>query len=365
MWATAQAGRAAYQPNHATSHEDASSIVISWRQLLDLLEQTTGRTFEPIWSQWIVDPTQAPVLQQRAATLSDYADTQRQAGSWDLAPEVRRAMDLWEFEDARSLLAQDRAILTQRDEIASAAATQGTNPPGTLKTMFQASGAAAASAEAATELAAVNAIAAARQAESDNRGGARAFGLLGADPQADLVAAQKAFAAGDLAKALSSANSAKAAWQGANGTGQARILGGMALLAGLLLLLVAFSLTRTGRKPSAAASGPAGESGAASAAGVGGDAPGRASASAPGAASTPGPASASALASAPAPKVASASTPTSIPIQARLTARIRDAVASRAASRAPSVVAASSVEIGRRPRHFPACFVVGAGECRR
>ena len=249
VWSAARSHLAAYQPTYGPNGELVLSGAIGWQELLDQLEQKTGHQYESIWSKWIVDPEQAPLLQRRAAALSAYADAQSAAGAWDLPPEIRRAMGAWQFDSALTLMAQARTILVQRDEIASLAPVEGTTPPTTLKASFEASGVAVASAEATDELAALGALAAARRAESESMGGTRALGLLGADPAADMAAAQKAFASGDMARATSFATSAKSAWDRANGTGQARIFGAVAILAGLLLLLVVFAWTWGNRRP--------------------------------------------------------------------------------------------------------------------
>ncbi|HJX67401.1 MAG TPA: tetratricopeptide repeat protein [Candidatus Limnocylindrales bacterium] len=249
VWSAARSHSAAYQPTHGPNGELVLTGAIGWRELLDLLEQNTGQQYESIWSKWIVDPEQAPLLQRRAAALSAYADAQRAAGAWDLPPEIRRAMVAWQFDSALTLMSQARTILVQRDEIATLAPVEGTTPPTTLEASFEVSGLAVASAEATRELAALGALAAARRAESESTGGTRVLGLLGADPEADLAAAQKAFASGDMAGATSFATSAKSAWDRANGTGQARIFGAVALLAGLLLLLVVFAWTWGNRRP--------------------------------------------------------------------------------------------------------------------
>jgi Flp pilus assembly protein TadD len=100
------------------------------------------------------------------------------------------------------------------------------------------------------------------------------LGLLGADPQADLAAAQNAFAKGDIVRAMSLATSAKSAWDRANGTGQARVFGAVALLAGLLLLLVVLAWTWGNRRPRMSTTAAvAGSSDLASPAGMSGSAP--------------------------------------------------------------------------------------------
>jgi tetratricopeptide (TPR) repeat protein len=249
VWAAARSRLAAYQPDHAPKGELVLSGAIGWQELLDLLERTTGQQYGALWSKWIIDPGQAPLLQQRGTALRAYADAQVAAGLWELPPEIRRAMGAWQFDSALALISRARAVLTQSEQIASAAQVEGTSPPATLKALFEQSGVAVASAEATAELAALDALAAARRAASDSQGGTRALGLFGADPQADLAAAKKAFASGNVEDALSLATTARSAWERASGTGQARIFGATALLAGLLLLLVVLAWTWGKRRP--------------------------------------------------------------------------------------------------------------------
>ncbi len=273
VWSAARSRLAAYQPGHGAGTEFVLSGAIDWRRLLDLLEQTTGKQYEAVWTRWIIGSDQTPLLQQRAAALRAYADAESAAGSWDLPPEIRRALGAWQFDSAMTLISGARTVLGQREQIAQAAQAQGTSPPATLKALFEQSVVAVASAEATNELAALNAIAAARRAESESQGGARALGLLGADPAADLAAAQTAFASGDIDAALSLATSARSVWEGANGTGQARIFGAVALLAGLLMLLVVLAWTWGRRRPRTAIAAPPPPDGSSTGEGVAGSAP--------------------------------------------------------------------------------------------
>ena len=249
VWVQARAGQAAYGRPHAPATESPGGGVMDWRRLLDYLEQTTGKSYTSIWRQWVLTSSQTSLLEQRAAALSDYRETQALAGGWDLPPDVRQALGSWQFDQARAMLLQVREVLGLRQEIATAAPIEGTIPPPTLQTTFETVGTSAAAAEAVRELGVLSELAAARQAQADNRGAARAVGLLGTDPDADLAAARRAFAEGDNDRAASLADSARSAWAGAAGSGQIRILGTAAGTAGALLLLALYIWTRSGRRP--------------------------------------------------------------------------------------------------------------------
>jgi tetratricopeptide (TPR) repeat protein len=244
VWGDARSGREAYQPVYGTQSDIAGAGAIDWRRLYDLLEMTTGKSYSAIWRSWVMEPSQATLLDQRDAALAAYAEAEQVAGPWNLPPEIRRSLDGWQYGQAIAFVTQARGILAQRDQIATEAATEQTKPPPALQTAFEQSGLAVASLEAANELAVLDELSAARRAGTDSEGAAPAVGLLGADPEADLSSARAAFSKGDLNRAASLANSARSAWQSANGAGQVRIFGSLSVLAGALLLLVTFLWTR-------------------------------------------------------------------------------------------------------------------------
>lgn len=249
VWVAARSGRAAYQPTSGSRDEFLGQGGSDWRRLLDLLEQTTGRSFVPIWRAWVVNSAQAPLLLQRRATLDAYAEAETAAGSWNLPPDVRRSLDNWEFDQTTALIAQSRVILNQRQQIVAEAAREGIAPPAALRSAFETSGMATASSEATSELAVLQELASARQA-SQGEGVARSVGLLGTDPQANLEAARAAFAKGDLAGALSLATAARSSWESAATSGQARVVGVICVLAGLAILILLLVWTRGGRSRS-------------------------------------------------------------------------------------------------------------------
>jgi len=246
VWVAARSGEAAYQPLHGSGIETFGVGATDWRRLLDLLEQETGRSYAAIWRQWVMDPSQTLLLQQRDSALAAYSSAQKAAGPWDLTPAIRRSLDTWQYGQATTQMAQARSILSKRAQIEVEAAADGTTPPSTLQNAFERLSLADADAEATNELAVLDEISAAQGAATGNGGAARAVGLLGADPQADLAAARDAFAKGDMTRALSMATSARAAWQSADTAGQMRILGFSSLLVGCVLLLALFIWTRGG-----------------------------------------------------------------------------------------------------------------------
>ncbi|HEY5472142.1 MAG TPA: hypothetical protein VIK32_03015 [Candidatus Limnocylindrales bacterium] len=248
VWAAVRSGRAAYQPASGSNIEFLGHGGSDWRRLLDLLEQTTGRSLVPIWRDWVVSSSQTGLLLQRSATLDAYAVAQTAAGSWNLPPDIRRSLDNWEFDQATAFMGEARVILNQREEIAAAAALEGVAPPPTLESAFETAGIITASSEATSELAVLNELASARQARSsEGEGVARSVGLIGTDPEANLEAARAAFSKGDLARAQSLAAAARSSWEGASTSGQVRVIGAMCVLAGVVMLLLLFVWTRGGR----------------------------------------------------------------------------------------------------------------------
>jgi len=239
VWAEIRADKSPYQPAVGTTATSLAGHGTDWRGLLDYLEQTTGKSYESIWRRWVVDPSQAADLTLRDQARADYAAAAVAAGTWSLPPDIREAMESWQFARAEGLIADARTVLADGQQIARLAPAESMTPPTTLRVAFEGQSVAAASLEARNELAALGAIVAARQGRVESQGAARAVGLLGADPEADLAAARKAFSQGDVAKAKSLADAARSAWEGANGSGEARILGASALAAALLLFLLA------------------------------------------------------------------------------------------------------------------------------
>jgi hypothetical protein len=256
VWLAARSGSAAY----ARSSDIPSGGAADWRSLLDYLERTTGKSYTSIWQQWVVTSSQASLLGERDSARAAYSAAETAAGGWLLGPDIRGALSRWQFGTATTLLNDVPSVMALRRQIEDESATDGTTPPASLQRIFETVGVSAALAEAQQEIAALSDISAAGQAKVDSEGAARAVGLLGTDPDADLAAARKAFAAGDIGKAASLAEAARSAWTGARTVGKIRILGAAAGLAGVLLLLALYIWTRSSRprrNVPAGADGPA------------------------------------------------------------------------------------------------------------
>jgi tetratricopeptide (TPR) repeat protein len=236
VWNAVRSGQEAFQPAHGARTESGGGST-DWRRLLDLLDQRTGNSFSTLFNNWVIDPSQTALLQQRSVALSAYADALKAAGPWNLPPEIRMSLDSWQFGQAIGYTAQAQSVLDQRDRIVAEAEAEQTTPPPTLQTEFEHSEIAAAAVEANDELAALDALSAARRAQSDAAGAARVVGLIGSDPDADLKSARQAFAGGDLDSAVALATDARTIWENSTGAGQVRILGSLAVLLGALLLL--------------------------------------------------------------------------------------------------------------------------------
>jgi hypothetical protein len=240
VWQLAADGIGAYQPS-GDAAEGSPAAAVDWRTLLDLLEDVTGRPFADLWRTWVARPSDLAALDARRDARSMYAAAIAAAAPWRLPRSVRDEMRAWQFDGAERDLDTLTTLLQRRTSLVANAEAAGLTLPASLRTAFEGdAGLSAAAAEADAEQAtidALNAAASARPAEAAGLGAfATAIGLLGADPDARLVAARSSFAAGDLQAAFTAATSARDAWTSAAGVGRSRLLSaGLLLLATILL----------------------------------------------------------------------------------------------------------------------------------
>jgi hypothetical protein len=236
VWRSIHDRQAAYQPTGTGVGPEATDAAPDWRGLLDMLEDGTGQSFADLWSTWVVRPTEASLLVDRAAARARYETVVTRAGDWHLPRVVRDAMRAWQFAQANQLLAGAERALDDRDAVAAAAATAGLGVPDTMRTAFEGErGFAAASAEGGAELAAIAAFGAASASLPSNPDLLQVIGLWNADPAGVLAQSASAFASGDLSVSVQDSALAKATWTSARDTGRNRVLAVTASLAALLL----------------------------------------------------------------------------------------------------------------------------------
>jgi hypothetical protein len=234
-WRAAHDGEMAYQPANPGDHAETGRPpgLMAWQELLDLLEERTGANYDDLWSAWVVNEAQAPLMGERATARVVYESVVADAATWNLPTSLRLEMGAWRFDAARSDLDAASAVLDERDQIADGAVVLDLTPPATLKAAFEGdAGMDAAKAEADQELALLAAIKAAEARLAEAQNPFEVIGLIGADAERDLDAARDDFEAGKIGDGALAADRAVAARDGAEAAGQVRAaFGGVGLLA--------------------------------------------------------------------------------------------------------------------------------------
>ncbi|MGZ6214364.1 MAG: hypothetical protein ACXWMG_05380, partial [Candidatus Limnocylindria bacterium] len=255
VWRGADASEMAYQPANGNGKPqigvDASTE--GWQQLLDLLDQRAGASFDDLWTDWVVNKTEQLQMVARAKARGQYAQVVGAAGAWNLPRDLRLAMGSWKFDEAEADLSQATVVLDARDQIASDASDLKLTPPAGLQTLFERDGGLnAAKAEADLEIAVLGDIGVTAERLGEKETLLESIGLLGADPTADIAAARTAFEADDLDVAARDANRALDARTGAAEAGQTRVVltgSGIVLVSGFTFLGVRMRRRRRGGRP--------------------------------------------------------------------------------------------------------------------
>jgi hypothetical protein len=262
VWKGADGGEMAYQPAHPgdAPQTGVDFHLEGWQQLLDLLDERAGANFDDLWTEWVVNDTQRPMIAARETARNRYSSLVDDAGAWNLPIDLRLAMGAWNFVTATGDMEAAGVVLDERDAIEADAARLELTAPTELQDLFERKGGLnAAKAEADLQLHALASIATAGEQLDRETSLLETIGLLGADPEADLEAARDGFEADDLDKAAASADLAAETRQGAESAGQTRTLiggGGAFLLTG-----AAFVGVRVRRRRRARAGDPASELG--------------------------------------------------------------------------------------------------------
>jgi hypothetical protein len=210
-----------------------------WRGLLDLLEEHTDATYDDIWREWIVRPSDEALLNERTTAREQYDTVVDEAAGWSLPRPIRDALRAWQFDTAGGLLDEAAAVLEQRDAIDTAAADAGLTPPDRLRTAFEGDdGFADARTEIEAQLAVIDRYADAAASRPANSDVFTQLGLWDATPEADLTKAAKAYSAGDLEASSASADAARLTWIQADAVGRTRAVMISVVALGILLLLI-------------------------------------------------------------------------------------------------------------------------------
>ncbi|MEA2519386.1 MAG: hypothetical protein QOF49_1466, partial [Chloroflexota bacterium] len=138
VWQAIHERRAAYQAAGPDATLETGDAVPDWRGVLDLLEERTGQDYGDLWTKWVVRPTEAGLLADRASARTLYANTVARAESWQLPRAVRDALRVWQFGQATDLLVEAGRVLDDRDRVAAAARDAGLTAPSTMETAFEA-----------------------------------------------------------------------------------------------------------------------------------------------------------------------------------------------------------------------------------
>jgi hypothetical protein len=241
VWVAADEGHAAYQP----AHDDEPVIGArfrqpEWQRLLDLLEERSGEPFADLWESWVLAPSDARLLDARAAARERYAEVVAAAGAWELPDDIREQMGDWEFNAAVDQLAVAVEVLAHREAIAARAAELELAPPDDLRRAFEGgSGLDDAIDEAAAQLASLDMLDRAADVLATEPTILESIGLLGTEPQAQLTDARASFEEGELEEADAAARRAVDLRAEAAELGTARVVltgGGILLLDGLALV---------------------------------------------------------------------------------------------------------------------------------
>jgi hypothetical protein len=254
VWRAAEDNEMSYQPAGAdggTRPEtgiDASQP--DWQRFLDLLDERTDGTYDDIWRDWIVNDSEAPLLDRRATTRAAYAATVSRAADWELPRDLRVALGAWRFDDVEADLATASEVLDQRTQIAERAAALDLEPSDALERAFEGgAGLDAAQAAGTAELATLDAVARADAQLADAPSALETVGLIGSDPAARVTGARSAYEAGDLEAADTALADAARQRSEADAAGRWRVgIAGGAVLGLDLLAMAAVAARRRSRR---------------------------------------------------------------------------------------------------------------------
>ncbi len=248
--ARAAAGIGAYAPagSELTPAAASTPLRLDARRFLDQLEEVSGRDLSALFATGVFGPGEAPELVLRTAARADYAALGTLAGDWGEPDTIRRLMEGWHFDDARSAMAAATAWWKQRDGLIVQVGDAGLAAPTRLRDLWRSDG---GDDTARAELTAETALVGAYRAAVDEIGGApnpiEWLGLLGQPTPTELLAtAAGLFADGDLAGAADRISEALSVHRDAQAAGVVRLAIGVA---GVAVLAAVATLFQRRRRP--------------------------------------------------------------------------------------------------------------------
>lgn len=230
----------AYRQEGRTTHDLSPG---GWRRFLDLLEEVGGaEDMTDRFRTWVVEPGDIDELDARLESRARLVVLEAAGAGWAPPRGVIDQMVRWRFDEAVAVMDRAIELLADREALASVEAMLGTSAPTDLEDEYERIENDRAAEELASEIAA-------RQAAATELIEARAslavepsllaqVGLIGVIPAAGLDAGVTAYAAGDLDAALAGAAASIALLAGAEAIGQERVIIGVAVALGVLLLLI-------------------------------------------------------------------------------------------------------------------------------
>jgi hypothetical protein len=240
---------------------DAPETVVagdSWRRLLDLTERLDApdsSNVDKVFRDFVLAAGDEAALNERTTARTAYRALLEAGDGWLPGWYVRGRMGDWEFEQARTRMAEATAVLALRDQVTAAAAALGLAPDGALRTAYERAkdGLGEATAVGQAQLGALASIIAAKARVDATPDFVAQVGLLGQTPATSYDAARTAFEAGNLTDANALAATVTSVIDGAPAAGQQRlVLAGLSVGGAILLLLFAVMLLRRRRRRAAA-----------------------------------------------------------------------------------------------------------------
>ncbi|MGH2407403.1 MAG: hypothetical protein ACRDF7_04885 [Candidatus Limnocylindrales bacterium] len=200
-----------------------------WRFFLDLLEQRgDSAQAAGLFATWVVTDAERASLARHEELREAYAALVARGTGWLPGFAVRGELAAWHLDGAQSQLDEAGRVLDLRGQIVSRESALGVADGGVLEHAYE--GAVTSYddslAVAGDELATLEALQSADTGLKAQRGLLTEIGLWGADPAAELAAAEDAYRAGYGAQARRHATLVDALMAGAEGVGTVRVAAG-------------------------------------------------------------------------------------------------------------------------------------------